>query len=151
STDYVFDGRKTGPYREDDATNPINAYGRSKLAGDLAVAAAGGHHAILRVAWVYSATGRNFARTILRLAAERDRLTIVDDQFGSPTSVRLIAETTAAIIERHLHAGTKGFAAERPANGVYHLAPDGVTSWHRFAVELVREARRRGLPIRIED
>jgi dTDP-4-dehydrorhamnose reductase len=144
STDYVFDGQTPQPYREDDQPNPLNVYGRTKLAGDIAVASQG-PHIILRVAWVYSATGKNFARTILRLAAERDRLTIVHDQFGAPTSANLIAETTASVIEKSFNQS--GAAP----SGTYHLAPAGTASWHRFAVELVGEARRQGHPVRVND
>jgi dTDP-4-dehydrorhamnose reductase len=147
STDYVFDGAKAGAWREDDATGPVNAYGRSKLGGDLAISAAGGRHLILRVAWVYSATGRNFAKTILRLAAERDRLTIVSDQFGAPTSAEFIAKMTAEAIAAFLAQEQAGAAP----SGVYHLAPSGVASWHAFAVALVQEARRQGLPVKVSD
>jgi dTDP-4-dehydrorhamnose reductase len=147
STDYVFDGGKNGAWREDDATNPVNAYGRSKLGGDLAIAAVGGRHLILRVAWVYSATGKNFAKTILRLAAERDKLTIVSDQFGAPTSADFIAEMTAEAIAAYLAQEKAGAAP----SGVYHLAPSGVASWHAFAVALVQEARRQGLPVKVSD
>jgi dTDP-4-dehydrorhamnose reductase len=150
STDYVFDGRKNEPYCEDDPPNPLNVYGRSKLAGDLAVASAQGAHIILRVGWVYSATGRNFAKTILRLACERDRLTIVDDQFGAPTSADFIADMTASTVEAFLD-GAKTTQSSPSFSGIYHLAPRGVASWHSFAVELVREARRQGFAIRVAD
>jgi dTDP-4-dehydrorhamnose reductase len=144
STDYVFDGGKSGAWREDDAMRPVNAYGRSKLGGDLAISASGARHLILRVAWVYSATGKNFAKTILRLAAERDKLTIVDDQFGAPTAADFIAEMTAEVIEVFL-------AQEKNLSGVYHLAPGGVASWHQFALALVQEARRQGLAVKVRD
>jgi dTDP-4-dehydrorhamnose reductase len=100
STDYVFDGRKSGAYTEQDAPNPLNVYGRTKLAGERAVQAAGAKHLILRTSWVYGATGKNFLVTIRRLAAERDELKIVDDQFGAPTWCRDIATGTAAILAR---------------------------------------------------
>lgn len=147
STDYVFDGRKTSSYVEDDAPNPLNAYGRSKLEGDQAVVAAGGRHIILRVAWVYSATGKNFAKTILRLAAERDELRIVSDQHGTPTSADHIAAATASIVDQIVNS-------RRPEtshpNGVYHLAPKGVTSWHGFASELISVAQQCGITMRTE-
>lgn len=148
STDYVFDGAKAGAWREDDATSPVNAYGRSKLGGDLAISAVGGRHLILRVAWVYSATGKNFAKTILRLAAERDKLTIVSDQFGAPTSAAFIAALTAEAITTFLAQEQAGAASP---SGVYHLAPSGVASWHAFALALVQEARRQGLPVKVSD
>ncbi|TAK48580.1 MAG: dTDP-4-dehydrorhamnose reductase [Xanthobacteraceae bacterium] len=141
STDYVYDGAKTGAYVEADAPNPLGVYGASKLAGDSAVLAAGGHCLILRVSWVYGRTGNNFARTMLRLAAERDELKVVDDQIGAPTSVELIAEVTARWIDRWQEGGEGG-------NGVYHLAPRGHTSWHGYAVELINEAARRGMKLK---
>lgn len=145
STDYVFDGTKQDAYNEGDATNPLSIYGRSKLDGDHAVAAAGGAHAILRVSWVYNASGKNFAKTILRLAAEREELTIVADQFGAPTSSDLIARASMAAIERYL-ADRSGFPS-----GVYHLAPEGRTSWYGYARELVRQARAAGLQLRADE
>jgi dTDP-4-dehydrorhamnose reductase len=130
STDYVFDGRKSGPYREDDAPNPLNAYGRSKLAGEAAVAAAGGTHVVLRVAWIYGRRGRNFLLTMLRLARERDELRVVDDQVGGPTWSGALAAVTAALC-----AGGAGRIAERP--GVYHCSAPDHTSWHGLAVALL--------------
>lgn len=122
STDYVFDGCKDGAYTEDDAPNPLNAYGRSKLAGEQAIAAAGGRHLILRTSWVYGNRGRNFLRTMLRLAQERDELRIVDDQVGAPTWSRMIAEATLHVLAPH----------ETP-QGLFHLACIGHTTWFRFA------------------
>lgn len=123
STDYVFDGRGQRPYREDDATAPINAYGRSKLEGERAVAASGARHLILRTAWVYAADhGHNFLRTMLRLGRERDELRVVADQRGSPTPTWLLAEAVARILER-------GIAEP----GVRHLCAAGETTWHGFA------------------
>lgn len=142
STDYVFDGQGTRPYREDDATAPLGAYGRSKLAGEDALRTSGCAHLILRTAWVYGARGGNFLRTMLRLARERDRLTVVDDQRGAPTSSRLIAATTAAVLKQWQN----GDAAQRARyNGVYHLAAGGETTWCRFARAIVARAAAAGL------
>jgi dTDP-4-dehydrorhamnose reductase len=126
STDYVFDGTKASLYAEEDAPNPLNVYGKTKLAGEQAVQAAGIPHLIFRTSWVYSLRGKNFLLTILRLAQERDELKIVDDQVGAPTWSRLIAEATAQIL------------AQRRVNlseisGLYHLTSAGRTSWHGFA------------------
>ena len=127
STDYVFDGGKATPYTEDDATNPINVYGRSKLAGEQAIQAVGAPHLILRTSWVYGARGKNFLLTILRLARERDELRIVDDQIGAPTWSRSIAEATAQML-----AQRQSPAALAEVSGVYHLTAGGRTSWHGF-------------------
>lgn len=135
STDYVFDGGKPGGrgYREDDPPNPLGAYGRSKLAGDLAVQQAGGRHLIFRLCWVYGARGQNFMLTILRLAREREQLRVVRDQIGCPTWSRMIAEATALALQQVL-------VAPDPAayTGLYHLAASGQTSWHGFAEAIVR-------------
>lgn len=141
STDYVFDGRKTTPYAEDDAPNPLNAYGRSKLAGEIAIREAGCDHLILRTSWVYAARGRNFLNTVLRLARERDELNIVDDQFGAPTGARFIADTTAHIIRQAHQERFKAVFAP----GTFHLAAAGVTSWHGFASAIVASAARHRL------
>lgn len=141
STDYVFDGAQAGPYVEDDAPNPRNAYGRSKRAGEDAVRAAGAAHLILRTSWVYGLRGRNFLRTILRLAGERDELKIVDDQFGAPTWSRLIAESSALLLARL--GGDRD--AWQALSGIYHLSAGGRTSWHGFAraiLEYVPAERR---------
>lgn len=141
STDYVFDGSQPRPYREGDWTAPINAYGRSKLVGERAVAAVGGSYLILRTSWVYAARGSNFPRTILRLAAERDRLTVVDDQIGAPTWARWIAEATGAIVAAG-RGDVAGYLKERA--GCYHLACAGATSWYGFARALLAVAAREG-------
>lgn len=132
STDYVFDGTKTTPYIEDDAPNPLGAYGRSKLAGDKAVLAIDGAYLIFRLCWVYGTRGSNFMLTIMRLARERDRLRVVQDQVGCPTWSRMIAETTTMAIARTLSGND--FQSFR---GVYHLAATGSTSWHGFAQAIV--------------
>jgi len=141
STDYVFDGTKATPYTEADPVAPINAYGRSNLAGERAVAAVGGSYLILRTSWVYAARGHNFPRTILRLAAERDRLTIVDDQIGAPTWARWIAAATAAILAAS-RGDPAGYLGERC--GIYHLACGGATSWYGFARALLAGAGGEG-------
>lgn len=142
STDYVFDGQGERPYREDDPTAPLGAYGRSKLAGEEGLRASGCAHLILRTAWVYGARGGNFLRTMLRLARERDRLTVVDDQRGAPTSSRLIAATTAAVLKRW----QDGDASVRAGyNGVYHLAAAGETTWCGFARAIIARAGLAGL------
>src|SRR5438067_5495057 len=125
STDYVFDGSKEGPYREDDPVNPLGVYGRSKAAGDRAVRAALAEHVILRTAWVYSAHGHNFVRTMLRLASERPVLRVVADQIGSPTSGADAARAIAAIVQR--------IAAGDDHWGTYNFASAGAVSWHGFA------------------
>lgn len=141
STDYVFDGTKTTPYTEDDAPNPVNAYGRSKLEGETAIREAHCDYLILRTSWVYASRGQNFARTILRLAREREVLNIVSDQTGAPTSARYIADVTAHVIRQA--------QAERAARsftpGVYHLTASGSTSWYDFARIIVDLAAQQGL------
>ncbi len=134
STDYVFDGQGVRPYAEDDSTDPLGAYGSSKLAGEEAVRAAGGQHLILRTAWVYGRHGHNFMRTMLRVGAERDELRVVADQVGTPTPAALIADVTAELLRM----------PEGPA-GTFHLTPRGETSWHGFAEAIFDEAVARGL------
>lgn len=129
STDYVFDGTKTAPYVETDATHPVSAYGRSKLAGDQALLESGCATFILRVSWVYGARGHNFLLTMRRLLKERDTLNIVDDQVGAPTWSRAIAQTTSLLLAR-LPADP---AAQLDIRGIYHLAPQDTTSWFGFA------------------
>lgn len=130
STDYVFDGTKGAPYLEDDAPNPLNQYGRSKLAGERAIAASGARHLILRTSWVYGLRGRNFLVAILSRARSGAPLRVVDDQAGAPTWCRDIAQATARIV-----------AAPRDASGVYHLGAGGATTWCGFARAIVAEAR----------
>ena len=137
STDYVFDGSKVGPYVETDPTCPVNVYGASKLAGEQAIIAAGVPHLILRTSWVYGMRGKNFLLTVLRLAAERDQLRIVGDQFGSPTWSRTIADTTAQLLAR-LDAREGLLAAMAGGQGgIYHLTASGSTSWHGFTEQIV--------------
>lgn len=134
STDYVFDGRGTRPYREDDATAPLGVYGQSKRAGEEAIARSGAPHLILRTAWVYGLHGSNFLRTMLRLGADREELRVVADQRGCPTPARLIADATAAVLRR-------GIAEP----GIRHLVAAGETTWHGFADAIFDEAMARGL------
>lgn len=133
STDYVFDGQGSRPYREDDPTAPLGVYGASKLAGEDAVRSAGGRHLILRTAWVYGRHGHNFMKTMLRLGADRGELRVVADQIGSPTPARLIADVTAGLLQRP------------DAEGTFHLTAAGQTSWHGFAAAIFEEAVARGL------
>ena len=137
STDYVFDGTSPVPYREEDRPDPQSAYGRSKRAGEVAIEASGCEYLILRTSWVFAARGRNFLRTILRLAAERETLRIVGDQYGAPTSARLIADCTASVIERAMNERR----VLRLASGTYHLTASGRASWHEFATHVVERAR----------
>lgn len=140
STDYVFDGMKDGPYREDDPTGPINAYGRGKLEGEVRVATACEHHLILRTAWLHSPWGGNFVKTMLRLAAERPAISVVDDQKGSPTYAPHLAQAVLAIASR---------AAADPLGtpwGIYHAVGTGETTWCGFAREIFRSAAAHGLP-----
>jgi len=146
STDYVFDGSGARAWREDDTPAPRGVYAASKLAGEQALRASGAPHLILRTAWVYAARGHNFLRTMLRLAGERDTLRVVNDQFGTPTPARLIANATAAMLARMTPRG--GFAGDA-AWGTYHLTASGHTSWHGFAEALLQAAQRAGLITRM--
>jgi dTDP-4-dehydrorhamnose reductase len=141
STDYVFDGSGEAPRNEDAPVAPINTYGRSKLAGEVAVRASGCRHLILRTSWVYAARGGNFARTMLRLAAERDGLRVVDDQIGVPTGAELLADVSAHAL-RTLHS-------EPVLAGTYHVVPAGQTSWHAYACRIVDAAAARGRPLKL--
>lgn len=134
STDYVFDGRKQSPYAETDETNPLGVYGKSKLAGEEAIRAVGAPHLILRTSWVYGPNGRNFLRTIIRLAQEREELRVVADQLGSPTSSRAIANATAVMLGNW----------QEEKSGTYHVTCAGETSWYGFAQAILRfyEAHR---------
>jgi dTDP-4-dehydrorhamnose reductase len=145
STDYVFDGRKDGAYREDDLPNPQNVYGRSKLAGERALMAANPRHLILRTSWVLGAHGGNFARTMLRLAAERDRLDVVADQHGAPTSAALLAELSAQLLRRHARARAD---SEEFPYGIYHTAAAGETTWYDYARFVIAEAIAAGQLLR---
>ncbi|MGX7004363.1 dTDP-4-dehydrorhamnose reductase [Caballeronia sp. KNU42] len=130
STDYVFDGTKDGPYEEDDAANPLNVYGKSKLAGEQAIAASGCAHLILRTSWVYGARGRNFLRTMLQLGAQREELSVVADQIGAPTWSRTIAAMTSDVLSQLLVQDRDEWLRR---SGIYHLTACGATSWCGFA------------------
>ncbi|MFJ4350100.1 dTDP-4-dehydrorhamnose reductase [Pseudomonas sp. NPDC089428] len=139
STDYVFDGEKALPYTELDHPNPLGVYGRSKLAGEQAIAAVDGEHLILRTSWVYSLYGRNFLLTMQRLLQEKPQLRVVNDQIGAPTWATTIAVATRALIERWQ-------AGQRGAWGTYHLTAQGETSWFGFAQAIGEQLKARGLP-----
>lgn len=136
STDYVFDGSGSRPWREDDAPAPLNVYGRSKLAGERRITEVLPRHLILRTSWVYAARGANFARTMLRLAREREQLQVVDDQVGAPTGAELLADVTA-------HA-LRDLLADAGKAGTYHVAAAGETSWHGYARFVLGQARSAG-------
>jgi dTDP-4-dehydrorhamnose reductase len=146
STDYVFDGRKDGPYVEDDAPNPLGVYGNTKLAGEEAVRAAGCRHLILRTSWVYGARGKNFLLTMLKLAKERSELRIVDDQIGAPTWSRTLGEITAQILAQ-LHAPGRAPIELQKLYGTYHLTSAGAVSWHGFTAEILRQAGVKPAPV----
>ncbi len=143
STDYVFDGSKDTPYDENDAPNPQSVYGRSKLAGERALLASGARSLVLRTSWVVGAHGGNFAKTILRLATERESLNVVADQFGAPTSAPLLAEFTTKLISKA--QCRVGFPF-----GLYHLAPVGETTWHQYAVYVVERALAAGKALKLK-
>jgi dTDP-4-dehydrorhamnose reductase len=143
STDYVFDGYKTTPYTELDVPNPQSVYGQTKLQGEQAIQASGVDHVILRTSWVFGIHGNNFLKTMLRLAAERDELRMVNDQFGAPTSARFLAQMVTQMLTRLGSGKVSGNkAADRAAlNGLYHCSCSGRTSWYdyaKFAIELAR-------------
>ena len=139
STDYVFDGSGTQPWLETDATGPLGVYGQTKLEGERGIAASGCRHLIFRTSWVYAARGGNFAKTMLKLAKDRERLTVINDQFGAPTGADLIADVTAhAIRQVWLQTKTVNEAAHEPdggasLSGIYHLVASGVTTWFDYA------------------
>lgn len=139
STDYVFDGGLGQPYRETDITAPLSVYGRSKLAGEAAIAASSAAHLILRTSWVYGSRGHNFLHTMLRLARERETLRIVADQIGAPTWSRWIADATAQIAQQAMQRHT----ADVFESGIYNLTCAGATSWHGFAEAIIAEYRAR--------
>ncbi len=133
STDYVFDGSGARPWQEGDATGPLGVYGQTKLEGEQAIAASGCRHLIFRTSWVYAARGGNFAKTMLRLAQERERLTVIDDQHGAPTGADLIADVTAHAI--------RAVRQKPELSGLYHLVAGGETTWHGYASHAIARAR----------
>ena len=141
STDYVFDGSGATPWREDSPTGPLNVYGHTKLEGEVAIRDSGCQHLILRTSWVYGARGGNFARTMLKLAQERDRLRVIDDQIGAPTGADLLADLTAHLV--------RAIPSEPSLAGTYHATASGATSWHGYATHVIAFARAAGLPIRV--
>jgi dTDP-4-dehydrorhamnose reductase len=155
STDFVYDGRKTTAYEETDGPAPLNAYGASKLAGDQAVTAAAGAHLVFRTSWVYASRGRNFLGTVLRLAAAKNPLRIVNDQSGSPTWSRDIAVATSQVVAQLFEDGADGSkrlrAGARERSGIYHMSADGEVTWHGFASAIMDQLvssgmERAGLP-----
>jgi dTDP-4-dehydrorhamnose reductase len=141
STDYVFDGSGEQPWLETDATTPLNVYGATKLEGEQAIMQSGCKHLIFRTSWVYGARGGNFAKTMLRLAQERDSLKVIDDQIGAPTGADLLADVTAHAIR------TARFQPE--LSGLYHLTASGETSWHGYADFAIGFARQAGIPLKV--
>ena len=145
STDYVFDGNKTAAYFEDDDVNPLSVYGQTKYEGERALQCSGAKYLLLRTSWVTGAHGRNFTKTILRLASSRDQLKVVADQFGAPTSAALLADTTAHLISRYLRDAEIDFPF-----GLYHLTAGGQTSWHEYASFIINEATALGSILRVK-
>ncbi len=141
STDYVFDGTADRPYREDDAVSPLGAYGRSKLLGEHAVSAANQNHAILRTSWIYSPFGKNFVKTMLRLARDRDEISVVADQVGGPTSAHDIADGIFAVCRNLL-----GKPTDRTLRGIFHMSATGTASWAEFAAEIFAQSAKLGGP-----
>ena len=146
STDYVFDGSGTRPWRETDPTHPLGVYGSTKLAGEQAIRASGCAHLILRTSWVFAARGANFAKTMVRLARERDSLRVVADQVGAPTSAELIADLSALALHRLLREPELA----RTNAGLYHLSSSGCTSWHGYACHVLRHVEQRGMSLRCD-
>ncbi len=144
STDYVFDGSGNQPIQEDAATGPLSIYGQTKLEGEQAIRASGCSHLIFRTSWVYATRGANFAKTMLRLAKDREELRVIADQHGAPTSAELIADITALVLQR-LACDAE---LKARASGTYHLVASGETSWHRYAQFVIDEATRLGANLR---
>ena len=141
STDYVFDGSGSKPWVENDSTGPLSVYGSTKLEGEEAIRASGCHHLIFRTSWVYAARGGNFTRTMLRLAQERERLTVVDDQIGAPTGADLLADVTSHAIRTALQ--------QPELSGLYHLVAEGEISWHGYACYVLNLARQAGIELKV--
>jgi len=142
STDYVFDGSGTTPWSESDQPNPLNVYGKTKLDGEDAVRRSGCNHLIFRTSWVYAARGNNFAKTMLRLSQERDRLEVIDDQVGAPTGAEMLADATAHAI--------RATDSNPDVGGLYHLVAGGEASWWEYARFVIDYARLKGAPVTVE-
>jgi dTDP-4-dehydrorhamnose reductase len=142
STDYVFDGSGTTPWKETDAVAPVNYYGATKLEGEQLIVASGCKHLIFRTSWVYAARGNNFAKTMLRLAKDRQSLNVIADQIGVPTGAELLADTAVAALQQAL--------VKPELCGIYHLAPSGETSWHAYATYVIEFARDKGESLAVE-
>lgn len=141
STDYVFDGSGSRPWKEGDPTGPLSTYGRTKLDGEKLIESSGCRHLTFRTSWVYAARGANFARTMLRLAAEREEIRVVNDQIGAPTGADLLADVTAHALR---------CAMSKPQlSGTYHAVAAGETSWHGYATTVIEWARAQGMPVRV--
>jgi dTDP-4-dehydrorhamnose reductase len=141
STDYVFDGAGDAPRAETAPTGPLSVYGRTKLEGEEAIRASGCDHLLFRTSWVYGTRGGNFAKTMLRLASERDALSVIDDQVGAPTGAELLADVTA-----HALRAARGDAS---VSGTYHCVAAGATTWHGYATHVIESARRAGAPVKV--
>lgn len=142
STDYVFDGSGDRPWREDDATAPLNVYGQTKLEGEQAIVRHMSRYLILRTSWVYAAKGNNFAKTMLKLAKDRDSLSVINDQFGAPTGAELIADCTAHAIRVALKSNNLA--------GIYHLIASGETTWHAYASKVIEFAKAQGVELQVK-
>ena len=142
STDYVFDGSGSTPWLEESPTGPLSVYGQTKLEGEQAIRSSGCRHLIFRTSWVYAARGGNFAKTMLKLAQERDRLSVISDQVGSPTGADLLADLTAIALRTAL--------GQPAVSGTYHAVASGETSWHGYARHVIEFARAAGRPIKVE-
>ena len=142
STDYVFAGTGDTPWLESDPVGPLSVYGKTKLQGEQAIQASGCAHLVFRTSWVYAARGNNFAKTMLRLAIERDSLNVIDDQFGAPTGADLLADVTAHAI--------RTMGSNPQLSGVYHLAAAGETTWHRYARFVLEQAQAAGVQLKVE-
>lgn len=142
STDYVFDGNGVKPWKETDPTTPLNVYGSTKLEGEKAIFNSGCQHLIFRTSWVYSARGKNFAKTMIRLAQERDHLAVIDDQIGAPTGADLLADITAHSIRIAL--------CQPQVSGLYHLAAKGETSWYGYASFVLDKVRQSGIKLKVQ-
>ncbi|MNO26534.1 dTDP-4-dehydrorhamnose reductase [compost metagenome] len=142
STDYVFDGAGTSPWKESDSVSPVNYYGATKLEGEQLIVASGCKHLIFRTSWVYAARGNNFAKTMLRLAKERQILNIIADQIGAPTSAELLADVAVHALQKAL--------IKPDLCGIYHLAPAGEASWHEYATYVIEFARENGESLAVE-